>query len=48
MGEPSPRGALDLATIRATPKVLLRDHIDGGLRLVVDIRRCVEHGVSAE
>ena len=32
MNELSRRGALDLATIRAAPKVLLHDHLDGGLR----------------
>jgi adenosine deaminase len=32
MNESHRRGDLDLATIRAAPKVLLHDHLDGGLR----------------
>jgi adenosine deaminase len=35
------RGALDLATIKAAPKVVLHDHLDGGLRpqTVIDLAR---------
>jgi adenosine deaminase len=41
MGELSRRGALDLATIRSAPKVLLHDHLDGGLRpaTIVELAR---------
>jgi adenosine deaminase len=39
MNELSRRSTLDLATIRAAPKVLLHDHLDGGLRpqTVIDL-----------
>jgi adenosine deaminase len=41
MNDTSRRGGLDLATIRAAPKVLLHDHLDGGLRprTVVELAR---------
>ena len=43
MSELNRRGGLDLATIRAAPKVLLHDHLDGGLRpaTVVELARDV-------
>jgi adenosine deaminase len=43
MNELNRRGALDLATIRAAPKVLLHDHLDGGLRAqtVIELARDV-------
>ena len=43
MNELSRRAALDLATIRAAPKVLLHDHLDGGLRAqtVIELARDV-------
>ena len=41
MNDTSRRGGLDLATVRAAPKVLLHDHLDGGLRprTVVELAR---------
>jgi adenosine deaminase len=41
MSELNRRGALDLATIGAAPKVLLHDHLDGGLRpqTVIELAR---------
>jgi adenosine deaminase len=46
MNELSRRDALDLATIRAAPKVLLHDHLDGGLRpaTVADLAREAGYG----
>jgi adenosine deaminase len=41
MNDTTRRGGLDLATIRAAPKVLLHDHLDGGLRpeTIVELAR---------
>ena len=41
MNDQSRRGGPDLATIRAAPKVLLHDHLDGGLRplTVIELAR---------
>ena len=41
MNDTNRRGGLDLATIRAAPKVLLHDHLDGGLRpqTVIELAR---------
>jgi adenosine deaminase len=41
MNDASRRGGLDLAMIRAAPKVLLHDHLDGGLRpeTIVELAR---------
>ncbi len=41
MNESTRNGGLDLATIHAAPKVLLHDHLDGGLRpqTVIELAR---------
>jgi len=40
----APRPALDLATIRRAPKVLLHDHLDGGLRPLTVIELAADAG----
>ncbi len=46
MNDTSRRGGPDLATIRAAPKVLLHDHLDGGLRplTVIELARDGSYG----
>ena len=47
---PDPSSSLDVQTIRAAPKVLLHDHLDGGLRpaTIVELAREAAHTLPAD